>query len=522
MGINGSLQYSYSATQNNGQISQVVDSVSGETIVYQYDLLRRLTSASSTPNYGSSPTPWTQTFQYDGFGNLTAKVLNGTTTPIAVNAATNQLTSGYYDANGNMTSGLGATMTYDEANRTASAAETSGGTEYYGYAPDNKRIYRRLASGSEEWTLYGAYGEKLGVYSMVGPTTGSSSTYSFTPLRTSVWFTGMLIWEGAAAVYRDAVGTNRAGGARFYPYGDEITSTSNDRSKFGTYNRDSFTGFDYADQRYYASTYGRFNTADPYQASGGPSDPGSWNRYSYVEGDPINHLDRQGLCTEDLNGDWWDSDFGYELWLQYADQALYSDQGSCANDGTFLAAVAAAGGATLNGMFYTAAPPSPPDTPVPQVNCGQQLANAIDAFLTVKNSPLEGLGSWFVAVGLQDNVDPRVLVGIAGNESAFGTSHVAIVDNNAFGILHRVGNGRRASYVPVKFADLGAGVPAAGQVVESQIAKGNNTVALLYSGQPGAYCVDTLTVPCGPGANNVGGIMAQLGGNPNNLGFPCP
>ena len=123
-------------------------------------------------------------------------MLNGTTATIAVNAATNQLTSGYYDANGNMTSGLGATLTYDEANRTASAAETSGGTEYYGYAPDNKRIYRRLASGAEEWTLYGAYAEKLGVYSMVGPTTGSSSTYSFTPLRTSVWFTGTLIWEG--------------------------------------------------------------------------------------------------------------------------------------------------------------------------------------------------------------------------------------------------------------------------------------------------------------------------------------
>jgi hypothetical protein len=65
VGINGSLQYSYSATQNNGQISQMADSVSGETIVYQYDLLRRLTSASSTPNVGLTPTAWTQTFQYD-------------------------------------------------------------------------------------------------------------------------------------------------------------------------------------------------------------------------------------------------------------------------------------------------------------------------------------------------------------------------------------------------------------------------------------------------------------------------
>src|SRR5437879_584324 len=36
------------------------------------------------------------------------------------------------------------------------------------------------------------------------------------------------------------------------------------------------------DQRFYASTYGRFNTADPYRASAGAGDPGSWNRYAYV------------------------------------------------------------------------------------------------------------------------------------------------------------------------------------------------------------------------------------------------
>ena len=43
------------------------------------------------------------------------------------------------------------------------------------------------------------------------------------------------------------------------------------------------------DQRFYAGTYGRFITPDPYQSgsgSGTPGDPGSWNRYAYVEGDP--------------------------------------------------------------------------------------------------------------------------------------------------------------------------------------------------------------------------------------------
>jgi RHS repeat-associated protein len=58
------------------------------------------------------------------------------------------------------------------------------------------------------------------------------------------------------------------------------------------------TGLRTIDQRYYASTYGRFNTADQYMASGGPSDPGSWNRYAYVGGDPINGFDPTGEFLE--------------------------------------------------------------------------------------------------------------------------------------------------------------------------------------------------------------------------------
>ena len=297
--VNGGIQYVYSATQNNGQITQAVDTLSGETISYQYDALKRLTSAASTA-------AWTQTYQYDGFGNLTAKVLNGSSTPIPVNAATNQLTNASYDANGNMTSGAGATLTYDEANRISAATETSGGAAYYGYSPDNKRIYMNGGGLAEQWTFYGAKGEKLGVFGINNPALQPrcGSQFTFAPEGMSVWFAGKLIQDSSAAgaqpVAQDRLGTNRANGARFRPYGDEITSTANDREKFATYTRDSYTGFDYADQRFYASTYGRFNTPDPYKASGGPSDPGSWNRYSYVEGDPVNAKDPRGLYL--ING----------------------------------------------------------------------------------------------------------------------------------------------------------------------------------------------------------------------------
>jgi RHS repeat-associated protein len=84
---------------------------------------------------------------------------------------------------------------------------------------------------------------------------------------------------------------------KYYPYGEERNSPQfpNDQVKFATYTRDSGTGLDYADQRYYASTFGRFMTPDPYKASGGPGDPGSWNQYAYTRSDPINRYDPYGL-----------------------------------------------------------------------------------------------------------------------------------------------------------------------------------------------------------------------------------
>jgi len=301
------LTYSYSATHNNGQITQMADAISGETVSYSYDALKRLTSASSAPISGSTPAAWTQAFQYDGFGNLTSKVLNGGGNAVpSVNAATNRLATPSYDANGNMLTGVGATLTYDERNRLASASPVLGGTEYYGYAPDNKRIYRWAASGAEEFTLYGARGERVGTF---GWQTPGSPQYGFVATETDVWFGGQLIGRMGSAggmVFRDREGTDREGGARYYPYGDEITSTPNDTEKYGTYFRDSFTTLDYADQRYYASSYGRFNTADPYQASAkganNPSDPVSWNRYAYAGGDPVNRNDSQGLMWTICSG----------------------------------------------------------------------------------------------------------------------------------------------------------------------------------------------------------------------------
>jgi RHS repeat-associated protein len=59
------------------------------------------------------------------------------------------------------------------------------------------------------------------------------------------------------------------------------------------------TGLRNIHQRFYASTYGRFNSPDRYKASAGPRDPTSWNRYSYTRVDPVNRYDPSGMLDCD-------------------------------------------------------------------------------------------------------------------------------------------------------------------------------------------------------------------------------
>ena len=59
------------------------------------------------------------------------------------------------------------------------------------------------------------------------------------------------------------------------------------------------------DQRFYASSYGRFNTPDPAR-SAKLRNPLTWNRYSYVVGDPVNKHDPKGLCYTSPDGEVWE------------------------------------------------------------------------------------------------------------------------------------------------------------------------------------------------------------------------
>jgi RHS repeat-associated protein len=92
----------------------------------------------------------------------------------------------------------------------------------------------------------------------------------------------------------------RNGGSRFdyFPYGEEKPgATAQGVEKFATYERDH-TGLDYADQRYFANTNGRFTSADSREESGRAGDLAGASRYAYAGGDPVNKGDPTGHLSE--------------------------------------------------------------------------------------------------------------------------------------------------------------------------------------------------------------------------------
>jgi len=196
---------------------------------------------------------------------------------VLVDKTTNRLTgSGFtYDAAGNLTAtpGNALVLSYDGANRVVQATSSMYGTQNYGYGPDNRRVWDGAVY------LYGAEGEELGRYT----TSTSGSRLILNRAEETVYFLGRRV---RPAKFADRLGTE----GRVYPYGEN-------GGRYATYRQDGTTGLHYALNRYYHSGFGRFTSADPYVSPAALANPQGWNRYAYVEGDPVNKLDPAGLMT---------------------------------------------------------------------------------------------------------------------------------------------------------------------------------------------------------------------------------
>jgi ribonuclease T1 len=142
--------------------------------------------------------------------------------------------------------------------------------------------------------------------------------------------TGSTSGSGGTIIYqhRDTLSprlyTNSSGGDSgeqgTFPFGEPwYNNNTTSNWVFTTYERDAESGIDYALARSYYSSEGRFMSPDPLKGIVG--DPQSWNRYAYVENDPIDLTDPSG------QGFW--QDLGHDLenlWVNftigYAVQAI--------------------------------------------------------------------------------------------------------------------------------------------------------------------------------------------------------
>jgi RHS repeat-associated protein len=274
-------------------------------VTYQYDELGRLSRAETAAN------EWGQAYVYDGFGNLLQQNVTKGSAPsmnLVVDGWTNRVAGQGYDAAGNMTHAPGSpsqTLGWDAESR-MTVAWGVGGIWNYTYSAGNERVEALgPADGSRRVYFYDVTGELLGEYSVL--VDGPGKLYPKQE-RLRVPFAGRpLEWEdrlGSKVVGPIDQQTGQATRYRYYPYGQNIgTNVGWDDVQFATYTRDGATGLDYARNRYYTRTWGRFLSPDPYVASGGPADPGSWNRYAYVQGDPVNWTDEAGLFRHCPRGD---------------------------------------------------------------------------------------------------------------------------------------------------------------------------------------------------------------------------
>lgn len=138
------------------------------------------------------------------------------------------------------------------------------------------------------------------------------------------------------------------------------------------------------------------------------------------------------------------------------------------------------------------------------------LATKIDTYLTGKASPIAGNGSSFVTSGINNNVDPRLIVAIAGQESSFGKNWVncKATDFNAWSWFYK------KTCAASTFTSFAAG----GDYVA-------NGLRRLYLNRGLTTIEQISTVYCGKGpdcppwAANVKSFYVAQGGDPTDLSY---
>jgi len=312
------LTYGYNATAgqmgsgstagNAGQLMSISGTIGGltESAAYTYDNLGRLLTSNQTSNGSSAQ----RRFAYDRWGNRTAmwdavsggNQIQSITLQQSAGVPTNRIvsvTSGStvnytYDAAGNVTNDGLHSYAYDSENRIVSV--DGGATASCAYDHQNRRYKKTVGSTVSHYVWEG--GQQLARHDGSTGAVAIDYVYSGSRMIAKIGSGVTQYFLNDRLSVRLSLDTsgNITGRQGHLPFGEDFAETGTQQKQhFTSYERDGEIGADYAVNREYSQTAGRFGSADPYRASGYLTDPQSWNRYSYSKNDAINRKDPSGL-----------------------------------------------------------------------------------------------------------------------------------------------------------------------------------------------------------------------------------
>ena len=253
-------------------------------------LLTRGTAAQYTGTYALS-----ETYSIDPWGN---QQQTGNFNFVQPYTATNQISaSGYiYDpaGTGELTSdGIGNTYTYD-----AEGMLTGSNGAQYTYDALQQRVAKVGGSHAGEVVYFG--GRPVALYN---PASGAWTDMIWAGGNLLGEVTGsqapeyrLLDHEGSLVATTDSSG-NVTGTDLLTPYGQAVSNSTSDFYLYTGLDQDAINGSDHAWYRNYSTAQSRWLRPDPYNGSYDLYNPQSFNRYNYVENNPLEFTDPSGLAN---------------------------------------------------------------------------------------------------------------------------------------------------------------------------------------------------------------------------------